>query len=83
VGGVSNEISSARAGAEIIGVVKVGTEVGIATVREIRRTRTGLIVRVSGGFKVKIESFSKSLTLKKASLTIKVFKRLKYKLVML
>jgi hypothetical protein len=79
--GVGGEISSAGAGAEIIGIIKVGaklgikvgTKVGIATAEEIGRTGTGLIVRVFRGFKVgirgfkiKVGSFSKFLTLKEA-----------------
>jgi hypothetical protein len=71
--GVGGGVSSAGAGAKTISVVKaaaevgmnVGAEVGIATVREIRRTRTGLIVGVSGGFEIKGSS-GKSLTLKEA-----------------
>jgi hypothetical protein len=51
--------------------VKVSAKVGIATAGEIRRTRTGLIIRVSRGFEV--EGFSgKSLTLKKAGLIVGV-----------
>jgi hypothetical protein len=63
--GVSGGVSSAKAGAETIGVVKVGAEVGIkvsaevriATVREIGKTRTGSIVGVFGGFEVGIRGF--------------------------
>jgi hypothetical protein len=53
--------------------VKVSAEVGIATAEEAGRTRTGLIVEVFGGFKVKGSS-GKSSTLKEAGLTIKVFR---------
>jgi hypothetical protein len=40
--------------------MKVGAEVEIATVRKIRRARTGLIVRVFREFKVKVRLFGKS-----------------------
>ena len=55
ISGVGGGISSARAGAETIGVVGVGAEVGIATVGEIGRT--GSIVGVFGGFEVGIRGF--------------------------
>jgi hypothetical protein len=64
--GVGGGVSSAIAGAETIGVVEVGAEVGIevgaevgmATAGEIRRA--GLIVRVFGRFKVRVRSSGKS-----------------------
>jgi hypothetical protein len=52
--------------------VKVGAEVGIATAGEAGRTKTGLIVGVSGGFEVEGSS-GKSSTLKEAGLTVEVF----------
>jgi hypothetical protein len=56
--------------------VKVVAEVGIATAGEAGRTRTGLIVGVSRGFKVE-GSFGKSSTLKEAGLTVEVFRGFK------
>jgi hypothetical protein len=56
--GVGGGVSSAGAGAEIIGVVGVGAEGGIATAGEIGRT--GSIVRVFGGFEVRVRSSGKS-----------------------
>jgi hypothetical protein len=56
--GVGGRVSSAIAEAETIGVVKIGAEVGMATIEEIRRA--GLIVRVFGRFKVRVRSFGKS-----------------------
>jgi hypothetical protein len=64
--GVGDRISSAGAGAETIGVVRVGAEVEMevsvearmATAEKIRRT--GSIVRVFEKFKVKVGSFNKS-----------------------
>ena len=56
--GIGSGVSSARAGAETIGVVGVSTEVGIVTIGEIRRT--SLIVGVFGEFKVEIGSSGKS-----------------------
>jgi serine acetyltransferase len=72
--GVGDRVSSAGAGAKIIGVIRVGAEVrmaaesisivrvgvkeGIATVGEIGRT--GSIVRVFRGFEVRVKSFGKS-----------------------
>jgi hypothetical protein len=69
-------VSSAKAGAETIDVVKVSVkvlrevstevkrevsaEVKIATTKKIRRTRTGLIVRVFKRFKVRVRSSDKS-----------------------
>jgi hypothetical protein len=53
--------------------MEVGVEVGIATAGEIKRTRTGLIIKVFGGFKVEKKSFDESLTLKEAGLTVEVF----------
>jgi hypothetical protein len=40
--------------------VKVGAEVRITTAEKIGRTKTGLIIRVFKGFKVKIVFFGKS-----------------------
>jgi hypothetical protein len=74
--GVGDRVGFAEAGAETIGVVKVsikvgrevsakvrmkvGAEVGMATEGKIRRTRTGSIVRVFGGFKIGARSSGKS-----------------------
>ena len=55
ISGVGGGVSSARAGAETIGVVGVGAEVGMATIGEIGRT--GLIVGGFGGFEVEIRGF--------------------------
>jgi hypothetical protein len=52
--GVGGGVSSAITGAETIGVVGVGAEVGIATAGEIGRT--GSIVKVFGRFKVGVGS---------------------------
>jgi hypothetical protein len=41
-----------------LGVKDVGTEVGIITTEEIKKA--GTIIRVFGGFKVRVGSFSKS-----------------------
>jgi hypothetical protein len=41
-----------------LGVERVGTEVGIATAGEIKRA--GLIIKVFGGFKVRVGSSGKS-----------------------
>jgi hypothetical protein len=56
--GVSGGVSSAIAGAETIGIVRVGAEEGIVTAEEIGRA--GLIVRVFGRFKVRVRSSGKS-----------------------
>jgi hypothetical protein len=72
--GVGDGISSARARAETISIVKfsveakmatktisivkVAAEIGIVTIKNIRRT--GSIVRVFKGFKVKVRFFGKS-----------------------
>jgi hypothetical protein len=56
--GVGGGVSSARAGAETIGVMGVGAEVGMATAGEIGRA--GSIVRVFGRFKVRVRSSGKS-----------------------
>jgi hypothetical protein len=50
--GVSGRVSSVIARAETIGVVKVGAEVGMATVGEIGRA--GSIVRVFRRFEVRV-----------------------------
>jgi hypothetical protein len=63
-----------KVGAEVR--IDISAEVRIATARETGRTRTGLIVGVSGGFEVKGSS-GKSLTLKEAGLTIEVFEGFK------
>jgi hypothetical protein len=55
--GVGGGVSSAKAGADTIGIVKVGAEVGMTAAGEIGRT--GSIIRVFRGFKVKLRSFSK------------------------
>jgi hypothetical protein len=55
---VGDKVSSAIAKAETIGVVEVGAEVRIVTIREIRRA--GLIVRDFRRFKVRVRSFGKS-----------------------
>jgi hypothetical protein len=60
ISGVGGGVSSAGARAKTIGVVKVGAEVGMATAEEIRRTGTGSIVGVFGGFEVKVGSSGKS-----------------------
>jgi hypothetical protein len=57
--------------------MKVGTEVGIVTIRKIRRTRTGLIIRVFRGFKVRVRSSGESWSLKKTGLIIRGFKGFK------
>ena len=57
--GVGGGVSSARAGAETIGVVGVSAEVGIATIGEIRRT--SLIIGVFRGFKVGFKAKLKAL----------------------
>jgi hypothetical protein len=56
--GVGGGVGSARAGAETIGVVRIGAEVGIATAEEIGRA--GSIVRVFGGLEVRVRSSGKS-----------------------
>jgi hypothetical protein len=58
ISGVRGGVSSAGAGAETIGVVGVGAEVGIATAGEIGRT--GSIVGVFGGFEIEVGSSGKS-----------------------
>jgi hypothetical protein len=40
--------------------IKVVTEVRIATIKKIRRTGTGLIIRVFNGFKIGVKSSDKS-----------------------
>jgi hypothetical protein len=63
--GVSGGVSSARAGAGTIGVVKVGAKVGMAVSAEARIAtaeeigRTGLIVGVFGRFEVEVKSSGK------------------------
>jgi hypothetical protein len=56
--GVGGGVSSARARAETIGIVRVGAEVRMTTAEEIKRA--GLIVRVFGRFKVRVRSSGKS-----------------------
>jgi hypothetical protein len=56
--GVCGRVSSTRARVETIGVVGVGVEVRIATTGEIGRT--GSIVEVFRGFKVRVGSYGKS-----------------------
>jgi hypothetical protein len=58
ISSVCGGVSSTRARAETIGVIRVGVEVGIATVGEIRRT--GSIVGVFRGFEVRVGSCGKS-----------------------
>jgi hypothetical protein len=55
---VGDGVSSVIAGAEIIGVVRVSAEVGIATAEEIGRA--GSIVKVFGRFKARVRSSDKS-----------------------
>jgi hypothetical protein len=55
---VGGGVSSAIARAKIIGVVRVGAEVGMATAEEIGRA--GLIVRVFERFKARVRSSGKS-----------------------